>query len=1039
MPNLPTLIFLGIFTSLLIALEDFVFSGIPQRLLKMRLKTYFPVLILTLLVSLLAGMVSFPASAQGDVEQVIQISPNGQGRAHVVTYSPDGKILAVGSSLGIHLFNSSDLQLLRFTGTETWVRALAFSPDGSMLASGSYDNIVRLWRVSDGTLLKELTGHAAWVRSLAFSADGQWLATGSDDDTVRLWSMPGGDPFLELDSSVQGVRALAFSPDGAILATGGFDKVIRFWNTSNGTLVRELKGHADWVRALAFSPDGEWLASGAFDATVRLWRVTDGELIATREEHASSVLGVAFSPDGSLLASASVDTTVRLWKMPALEPYDLLRNHTDFVYSVAFAPDGKSLVSGAVDNTIRSWIVREQKSSTAEELVSTPSNCKACHHPRGNFLQPGGNSQPPRVMDVACTTCHEGGSLALNWCPAFPRSSMASGLFAVSPATSGKVGVPRGNQDLSVVISIPGNRAYYLLPNIISPLPIAGQVYSARDDVVDVEVKLEVWSGADKIATYITQPRSDGQFHFNTFFGKKDTQIKMPMEQRICGACHNDNVDEELLILSGEIHIIVTAVTPGGKQAMDERWIHVDRSSSIISTVSVRDGLTGQPVAGLEVQASTVFYDWRDRINTGITDINGIASIPIEVSSETFTNHTFQVLPSNLHGVEYKSVEPVIVTIPPGATGIPEVSLTVQSNTGKISGQIIGVDFPIQIKAITLPNGSVHVTTTSAQGVFGFADLPVGRYMVVADAHALAERGLAARSKIVDLSQSLSEVLNLIPQPLEGSVLQGSITDENGISLPFAWAGVGNRIERTDPGSGVYAIYGLPLNETTAIVNAPGYFSQAQLFSPAPDNDSSLNFMLVRRPETKILPWGEGTIVIPPETVFSVKEHLVNFEQGWLWGTGESAQPFVIQWGDIQITIPAGRFALERQPAQAAWLYVFTGEATIQQGDANSPVIVQAGEMIYLDAKHEVQPIPYDSVVISALHAGETPGSNPVWQPSFSAQIRDRLAQAGINTAQLMTFVTYLLALLILCVIPIIIGTLFIKNRREGKHDRATH
>ena len=158
----------------------------------MRSKYLILSLVLILLAGLMAGLTLFPAYAEGDDGGIIQLSASGQGRGHTLAYSPDGRILAVGSSLGIHLFNSSDLQLLKFIPTDTWVRALAFSPDGSMLASGSYDTNVRLWRASDGTLLKELTGHTAWVRSLAFSPDGKWLATASDDNTVRLWNMPDG-------------------------------------------------------------------------------------------------------------------------------------------------------------------------------------------------------------------------------------------------------------------------------------------------------------------------------------------------------------------------------------------------------------------------------------------------------------------------------------------------------------------------------------------------------------------------------------------------------------------------------------------------------------------------------------------------------------------------------------------------------------------------------------------------------------------------------------------------------------------------------
>ena len=202
---------------------------------------------------------------------------------------------------------------------------------------------------------------------------------------------------------------------------------------------------------------------------------------------------------------------------------------------------------------------------------------------------------------------------------------------------------------------------------------------------------------------------------------------------------------------------------------------------------------------------------------------------------------------------------------------------------------------------------------------------------------------------------------------------------------------------------------------------------------------STLDFSLVLRPETTLLPWGDGTIVIPLETVSSIEGKTIIFDQGWLWGEGQSEEPLVIQWDDMQIQIPGGGFALERLPAQPAWLYVFEGEASIWQGETTSPVIVQAGEMVYLSSNHQPQPSSYDPIVVHALRTDESPAVNPVWQPSLSAQIRDRLAQAGIGTAQIMTFITYLLALLILCIFPIIIVKSYIKNRREGKHDKSIH
>ncbi|MBU2611432.1 MAG: hypothetical protein KJ606_10905 [Chloroflexi bacterium] len=646
----------------------------------MRINNYFSLLVLILLAGLTAGVLAFSVSAEGDSPRIIQISPTGQGRAHALAYSPDGKRLAVGSSLGINFFNSYDLQPIRFTPTDTWVRALAFSPDGSLLASGSYDPIVRLRRASDGTLLKELSGHTTWVRALAFSPNGELLATASDDNTVRLWNAPDGNLYHTFDQGTEGARALAFSPDGTILATGGYDQIIRLWQVSDGTLLRELKGHTGWVRALVFSPDGEWLASGAFDATVRLWRVADGELLVTREEHTSSVLGLAFSPDGELLASASVDTTVRLWKMPAVEPYDLLRGHTDFVFSVAFSPDGKSLASGAVDNTVRVWDVPMEANPAAQERVSSPSNCKACHHPHSA-------THPARVIETGCAACHQDGALVLNWCPVLDRASGGTTLQVSYNIQGVEAGVPQATSDFGVVIATPGSGAHLYTPyEIITMIPIDGYIYSETVPLTEIELQLVVWSGTKQVAILSARPGADGTFSFSANIrpGGGEPFPDLDGQKFYCLNCHKKAMT---VLPPDEVLLVVTATTSDGAQASDERLIYVDHSGSASMPVNVllEDG---QPAPGVPLQASTRLYEWRGRTFTALSGADGQANLQVEALSQVPTTYQIFLPPVVVDGVLYESVEPVEVTLPPGPTSAPPITLRIRATKGQLSGQI---------------------------------------------------------------------------------------------------------------------------------------------------------------------------------------------------------------------------------------------------------------------------------------------------------------------------------------------------------------
>ena len=168
------------------------------------------------------------------------------------------------------------------------VRSVAFSPNGQTLASGSDDTTVRLWQVSDGTLLSTLKGHTDWVRSVAFSPDGQTLASGSTDGIVQLWWVAIGDrrralrvkelvaPFWDddtMDDDWGSVLSVAFSPNGHTLALGMGDGTVWLWCTRGDVHVRILVGHTGPVYSVAFSPDGQTLASGSWDKTVRLRQI----------------------------------------------------------------------------------------------------------------------------------------------------------------------------------------------------------------------------------------------------------------------------------------------------------------------------------------------------------------------------------------------------------------------------------------------------------------------------------------------------------------------------------------------------------------------------------------------------------------------------------------------------------------------------------------------------------------------------------------------------------------------------------------------
>ena len=206
---------------------------------------------------------------------------------------------------------------------EGQVSAVAWSPDGKTLASGSSDKTVKLWDLATGKLFATLQGHTETVYSVAWSPDGKTVASGSFDKTVKLWESATGKLLATLQGHTGAVESVAWSPDGKILASGSRDETVRLWESVTGKLLATLQGHTDSVRKVAWSPDGKTVASGSSDKTVKLWESATGKLLATLQGHTGKVYSVAWSPDGNTLASGSADKTVRLWEGPVTSQIDL--------------------------------------------------------------------------------------------------------------------------------------------------------------------------------------------------------------------------------------------------------------------------------------------------------------------------------------------------------------------------------------------------------------------------------------------------------------------------------------------------------------------------------------------------------------------------------------------------------------------------------------------------------------------------------------------------------------------------------------------
>ncbi|MCJ1307514.1 hypothetical protein MMC25_001160 [Agyrium rufum] len=302
--------------------------------------------------------------------------------------------------------SGSDIYLVadgEIKGHADSVRAVAFSPDGKQIASGSSDHTIRLWDSATGTAVRTLKGHSSSVIAVVFSPDGKQIASGSSDDTIRLWDSATGTAVRTLKGHSSSVTAVVFSPDGKQIASGSADQTIRLWDSATGTAVRTLKGHSSSVLAVAFSPDGKQIASGSADQTIRLWDSATGTAVRTLKGHSSSVLAVAFSPDGKQIASGSADQTIRLWDSATGTAVRTLKGHSDRVWAVAFSPDGKQIASGSYDHTIRLW---DSATGTAVRTLKGHSSSvwAVAFSPDGKQIASGSFDHTIRLWDSATGT-----------------------------------------------------------------------------------------------------------------------------------------------------------------------------------------------------------------------------------------------------------------------------------------------------------------------------------------------------------------------------------------------------------------------------------------------------------------------------------------------------------------------------------------------------------------------------------------------------------------------------------------------------------
>nr|AAT77083.1 putative WD G-beta repeat protein [Oryza sativa Japonica Group] len=351
-----------------------------------------------------------------------------------VKFSPDGRLLASASADKLlRVWSTSDLAspVAELAGHGEGVSDLAFSPDGRLIASASDDRTVRIWDLGDGgggggggepRLMKTLSGHTNYAFCLAFSPHGNMLASGSFDETVRVWEVRSGRCLRVLPAHSEPVTSVDFNRDGAMIVSGSYDGLCRIWDSATGHCIKTLiDDESPPVSFAKFSPNGKFVLAATLDSKLdlcllvmsatlvgvmsvllevkmyirsfqqsyqppsmletilgtisqeigvglsarRLWNFSAGKFLKTYTGHVNTkyCIPAAFSiTNGKYIVSGSEDKCVYIWDLQSRKILQKLEGHTDTVIAVSCHPNENMIASGGLDGdkTVKVWVQKEE-------------------------------------------------------------------------------------------------------------------------------------------------------------------------------------------------------------------------------------------------------------------------------------------------------------------------------------------------------------------------------------------------------------------------------------------------------------------------------------------------------------------------------------------------------------------------------------------------------------------------------------------------------------------------------------------------------
>ncbi len=299
-----------------------------------------------------------PAVPSRPVGTIISTYSGHSGKVNAVAWSPDGKRIASGSDdKTVQVWDAfTGHKLVSYDGHSDRVYALGWSPDGIYIASTSNDKTVQVWDATTGMTLVTCRGHSNWVNSVTWSPNGMFIASASNDKTVRVWNATTGVLLFTYRGHSFWVNAAIWSPDSRRIASASSDKTVQIWDADTGRHSSTYRDHYSPVNTVAWSPAGGRIASGEDDGTVKVWDTSTGRKIFTHQGHSSAVNRVAWSPNAKRIASGGNDKIVQVWDAASGKTIFTYNRHAGPVKSVAWSPDGKYIASASEDKTVQVWV-----------------------------------------------------------------------------------------------------------------------------------------------------------------------------------------------------------------------------------------------------------------------------------------------------------------------------------------------------------------------------------------------------------------------------------------------------------------------------------------------------------------------------------------------------------------------------------------------------------------------------------------------------------------------------------------------------------